>query len=56
MDIVYVDSERDVAVVGRSLQTHLARGNPTFQYGLGKAMELDWGTFVYVFSYPAGLK
>lgn len=56
VEIVYLDSETDIAVVGRSIQTELGRGFPPIRFGLGKAKELEWGTFVYVFSFPAGIK
>jgi hypothetical protein len=56
VEIVFVDSEADLAVVGRSLQSQMARGIPPIRFGLGRAKELDWGTFVYIFSYPAGIK
>jgi hypothetical protein len=56
VEIVFVDTQTDIAVLGRSLQTQMARGIAPIRYGLGNAKELDWGAFVYVFSYPAGIK
>lgn len=56
VDVVYVDAERDLAVVGRPIHTTLAQGIPPIGCGLGNASDLSWGSFVYVFSYPAGVK
>jgi len=56
VEIITLDREKDLAVVGKMLQTELGRGFPPIHYSLGHADELGWGTFVYVFSYPAGIK
>jgi hypothetical protein len=56
VEIVYVDTLADIAVLGKSVQTQLARGIAPIRYRLGNARELNWGTFVYVFSYPAGIR
>jgi hypothetical protein len=56
VDVVYLDAERDIAVLGKTIQTEIARGIPPIRFGLGNASDLNWGSFVYVFSYPAGVK
>ncbi|HEY6952448.1 MAG TPA: serine protease, partial [Bacteroidota bacterium] len=56
VELVVVDAATDIAVVGRQLDSEISRGIPVFRYPLGKAMELGWGSFVYVFSFPAGVK
>lgn len=56
VEIVFVDSGADIAVVGKSLHSQIAQGIPEIQCRLGFARELDWGTFLYVFGYPAGVK
>ena len=56
VNVLYVDTEKDIALLGKSLETELARGIPPVRCRLGNALDLNWGSFVYVFSYPAGVK
>lgn len=56
MDVIALDRENDLALLGK---TFSALGNtnfPVFPYPKGKAKELEWGTFVYVFGYPMNYK
>lgn len=52
MELLALDKELDVALIGRqysSLEDHIF---PVFSYPTGEARELKWGTFVYIFGYP----
>jgi hypothetical protein len=56
LDILVMDRTLDVALVGRKFNLEPERRIPVFSYPLGKARELEWGSFVYLFGYPMGLK
>jgi hypothetical protein len=53
-EILARDETVDLALVGMKV----GPGNPfqttVFRYPLGKAKELEWGAFVYVYGYPSG--
>ncbi|MDH7603639.1 MAG: serine protease [Melioribacter sp.] len=56
LEIVLIDKNIDVALLGKKiLQTELLNVS-VFNYPWGKSSELEWGNFVYVFSYPMNLK
>ena len=52
LEIITLDTKLDVAIIGRSYPIMMNYKFPVFDYPTGKARELDWGTFVYVFGYP----
>lgn len=52
LEIIALDTKLDVAIIGRSYPILMNYKFPVFAYPTGKAQELDWGTFVYVFGYP----
>ncbi|HOV98900.1 MAG TPA: serine protease [Bacteroidota bacterium] len=52
LDILVQDSQRDVALVGTSIMSDFPP--MSLHYPFGHAKELEWGSFVYVFGYPAG--
>ena len=57
LDILAIDRELDLAILGPRLGPEQSRlPLSVFQYPLGKARELDWGSFVYIFGYPAGYR
>lgn len=56
VDVIMKDGVTDIAIVGKNVSSQFAFGIPRFRYRLGKAAELKWGTFAYVFSCPAGVK
>jgi hypothetical protein len=56
MEILAADRELDLAVVGKQFNDQLPPSLSSIRYPLGKAKELGWGTFVYVFGYPAGFR
>lgn len=51
-EILAVDNATDLAVIGRDYKSLSNIKFPIFNYPLGMAKELDWGSFVYVFGYP----
>jgi hypothetical protein len=54
LEILAIDKESDLAVVGQRMNEQPAQNVTVFNYPFGKAKELEWGTFVYLFGYPAG--
>jgi len=52
VEILTIDTELDLAIIGRDYGAFSDAVFPVFNYPLGKAKELEWGTFVYVFGYP----
>ncbi|NQU28358.1 MAG: hypothetical protein HQ528_08735, partial [Candidatus Marinimicrobia bacterium] len=54
MDIVLLDSDLDIALMGKRLQTEPVFPISVFKYPFGKARELEWGSFVYLMGYPIG--
>jgi len=56
IDVIVKDDKIDLAVLGRKYSTLTQFNLPTFTYPTGKAKELEWGTFVYLFGYPINFK
>jgi len=54
LEILALDKESDLAVVGQRMYEQSTQNVPVFHYPIGRAKELEWGTFVYLFGYPAG--
>ena len=52
LEILALDEKLDLALIGRSYPELMNFKFPVFSYPTGKAKELDWGTFVYIFGYP----
>lgn len=50
--ILAMDDKQDIALIGRKYRTLRSFKLPVFDYPIGNAMELEWGSFVYVFGYP----
>jgi hypothetical protein len=51
-EVLAVDNKTDLAVIGKDYKSLSNLKFPVFNYPLGLAKELDWGSFVYVFGYP----
>jgi hypothetical protein len=51
-ELLIVDNKSDLALIGKDYKILSDLRFPVFTYPTGKAKELDWGTFVYVFGYP----
>ncbi len=57
VDILVMDKKNDIALIGKTLKSVNSNFNiPEFSYPNGKAAELEWGDFVYVFGYPMNYK
>lgn len=56
LDILALDRSADLAVLGQTLTDNKNLFVKTFRYPLGKARQLEWGSFVYLFGYPSGYR
>ncbi|MCF8365176.1 MAG: serine protease [Bacteroidales bacterium] len=54
MEIIFMDSDLDIAFLGNSFPDLSEFTNPVFSYPVGMAKDLEWGSFVYIMGYPAG--
>jgi hypothetical protein len=52
-EIIAMDKENDIAVLGKTLGSS-NKYFPVFDYPIGNAKELEWGSFVYIIGYPIG--
>jgi hypothetical protein len=56
IEVLVMDRGMDLAVVGHSYESSQPHLPPVFAYPLGSSEQLQWGTFVYLFGFPAGNK
>jgi hypothetical protein len=56
LDILALNRSADLAIIGQKLTPQHGAGIRVFTYPLGKAKELEWGSFVYLFGYPSGFR
>jgi hypothetical protein len=56
LEILSIDRENDLALIGQKIDLPDAPPVSVFNYPIGKAKELEWGAFVYLFGYPAGYR
>ena len=56
VDILAIDHENDIAIIGRKYGSLSNKIFPIFNYPVGKAKEVEWGTFVYLVGYPLNYK
>jgi len=56
LDILAFDRAADLAILGHEITPLQSVTLPVFSYPLGKTKDLEWGSFVYVFGYPAGYR
>ena len=56
LELLAMDRQADIAVLGQRLTVDPPIPPPVFKYPFGKAKELEWGSFVYLFGYPSGYK
>jgi hypothetical protein len=54
LEILAIDTKSDIALLGRMFYSDTQFPLPIFNYPLGKASELEWGSFVYMIGYPKG--
>lgn len=55
-EILAMERSSDIAILGKTLEEEPRVEIPVFNYPFGKAKELEWGSFVYLFGYPSGFK
>jgi len=56
LDIILMDKNIDVALLGKKIDPKVAIALKPFNYPWGSSSELEWGNFVYVFGYPMNYK
>jgi hypothetical protein len=56
VDVLAKDDQKDIALVGKKYSSFSNINLPAFKYPIGKAKELEWGSFVYLFGYPLNYK
>ena len=56
VDVLVQDNQLDIALIGRKFSAQSSILFSVFSYPLGKAKEVDWGTFVYLVGYPINFK
>ena len=56
LDLLAFDRAIDLAILGQKLNPIQSYQFRVFMYPLGRAKELEWGSFVYLFGYPAGYR
>jgi hypothetical protein len=52
LEILLIDRGTDIAVMEKTFERKPVLSVPVFDYPIGHARELEWGTFVYMFGYP----
>lgn len=56
LEVLAMDKTIDVALLGKTLDAEPFPPIPRFTFPAGKAKELEWGSFVYLFGYPSGYR
>ncbi|HQI41476.1 MAG: hypothetical protein B6D44_08975 [Ignavibacteriales bacterium UTCHB2] len=56
LDILAINNEYDLALIGKSYGSQQRVFYPVFKYPRGNAKEAEWGTFVYLLGYPINYK
>jgi len=56
LEIILMDKNRDIALLGKKFSPDQTRLIQTFNYKWGYSYELEWGSFVYAFGYPMNYK
>ncbi|MGQ9643636.1 MAG: S1 family peptidase [Ignavibacterium sp.] len=56
VDVLIDDPKSDLAILGRKYGTQSGIRFPYFNFKLGNAKDLEWGTFVYLMGYPINNK
>jgi len=56
VEVLAIDNNADIALIGRKYGAQKGIFFPSFNYPLGKAKEVEWGTFVYLVGYPINFK
>lgn len=53
IEVLLVDTEKDIALLGKRLDEHTGRPS-VLNYPIGNTRDLEWGSVVYVMGYPLG--
>ncbi len=56
LDILAMDKGADVAILGKQFDQAPSIPLSVFPYPVGRASELEWGSFLYLFGYPSGYR
>ncbi len=56
MEVIAIDNDLDVALLGKEMNDLPTFPIPVFDHTVGKAKELDWGSFLYIVGFPGGRK
>ena len=56
VEVLAIDTHADIALIGRKYGAQKGIFFPAFNYPIGKAKEVEWGTFVYLVGYPINFK
>jgi hypothetical protein len=56
LDIIIMDKNLDIALLGKRFPNNLTVNLQVFKYQWGNSNELEWGSFIYVFGFPMNLK
>jgi hypothetical protein len=53
-EILAIDTENDIAILGSTFEGSYPDGLGAFKFPMGRSEELEWGSFVYIMGYPLG--
>jgi hypothetical protein len=56
VEVLAIDTHSDIALIGRKYGAQKGIFFPAFNYPIGRAKEVEWGTFVYLVGYPINFK
>jgi len=56
LEVLAIHRDDDLAILGQSLTAEQDARIRVFTYPLGRAKDLEWGSFVYLFGYPSGFR
>jgi hypothetical protein len=56
LDVLAISHRADLVILGQILTSRQDARIRVFRYPLGKAKDLEWGSFVYLFGYPSGYR
>jgi hypothetical protein len=56
LEVLAIDTANDIVLLGKTFTVPPAFPLPVFHYPIGRARELEWGSFVYLFGYPSGYR
>lgn len=54
LDILAIDEDYDIALLGQDVDKERIKPVFVFDYPIGNSDELEWGSFVYIMGYPSG--